>query len=147
MEIEALVFGSDDHAEGGESPDALVVEVLVRGRGADLPVISNLPTAPGKRKGVERLLEGWSVSKGGPVALEELDSLKGVWRKQGVANTVRELVLMETSSLLICVCYTFHQQDEPDPTKDLTFNLSLTDAQQASRSQVPLPYEHSGTTF
>lgn len=35
-------------------------------------------------------------------------------------------------------------QDAPDPTQNLTFNLSLTDSQQKSRSQVPLPYEHSG---
>ncbi|OCB91898.1 hypothetical protein A7U60_g833 [Sanghuangporus baumii] len=122
LEIEALVFGSDEHAEGGGSPDELVVEILVRGRGADVPIISSVPVSgSGKRKGIERVLEGWSVSKGGPVPLEELDSLKNVWKKKILS-----------------------QPEAPDPTKDLTFNLSLTDSQQASRSQVPLPYEHNG---
>ncbi|KAL5495253.1 hypothetical protein ACEPAI_716 [Sanghuangporus weigelae] len=120
LEVEALVFGSDEPAEGGSSPDEFVVEILVRGRGAD--VISSVPVSgSAKRKGVERVLEGWSVSKGGPVPLEELDSLKSVWRKKILS-----------------------QPEAPDPTKDLTFNLSLTDSQQASRSQVPLPYEHNG---
>lgn len=35
-------------------------------------------------------------------------------------------------------------QEAPDPTKNLSFNLSLTESQQASRAQVPLPYEHDG---
>lgn len=35
-------------------------------------------------------------------------------------------------------------KDALDPTKNLTFNLNLTETQQASRSQVPLPYEHDG---
>ena len=41
----------------------------------------------------------------------------------------------------------FFSKDAPDPTKNLTFNLNLTETQQASRSQVPLPYEHDGTSF
>lgn len=32
----------------------------------------------------------------------------------------------------------------PDPTQNLSFNLSLTDEQQRSRAQVPLPYAHEG---
>jgi len=31
-----------------------------------------------------------------------------------------------------------------DPTKNLPFNLNLTESQQKSRSQVPLPYERDG---
>jgi len=35
-------------------------------------------------------------------------------------------------------------QVSADPTSNLSFNLSLTDAQQQARSAVPLPYAHSG---
>lgn len=94
-----------------------------------------------KRKGVERVLEGWSVSKSGPVSLEELDSLRSVWRKKIVVEQVCYSCVhgAETNSKYSIL------KDAPDPTKDLTFNLSLTDSQQTSRSQVPLPYEHDGT--
>ena len=79
------MFGSDEHAEGGSLPDEFVVEILVRGRSADVPIVPG----SGKRKGVERLLEGWSASRGGPVPLEELDSLKSVWRKKPLSQPVR----------------------------------------------------------
>ncbi|TFY51774.1 hypothetical protein EVJ58_g10388, partial [Rhodofomes roseus] len=36
------------------------------------------------------------------------------------------------------------EQAAPDPTQNLSFNLNLTDEQQRSRAQVPLPYAHEG---
>ncbi len=35
----------------------------------------------------------------------------------------------------------------PNPTKNLTFNLSLTESQQNSKLKVPLPYEHEGKSL
>ncbi|KAI5124685.1 hypothetical protein M0805_004293 [Coniferiporia weirii] len=123
-EVEQLVFGTGGEGGAGGGPsDELVVEVVVRARGGDAPFSNALPNSA-RRRGVERVLEGWCAAKGGPVELEELESLKGVWRKQVMT-----------------------EQDAPDPAKNLTFNLSLTESQQASRSQVPLPYEHNGRTL
>jgi len=34
----------------------------------------------------------------------------------------------------------------PDPTQNLSFNLSLSESQQRSRAEVPLPYAHEGLT-
>ncbi|THH11101.1 hypothetical protein EW145_g877 [Phellinidium pouzarii] len=101
-DVESLVFGTNgEGGAGGSSLDELVVEVQDDG-------------------GVERVLEGWCTTKGGSIALEDLDSLKSVWRKHVVEHSA------------------------PDPTKNLTFNLNLTESQHTSRSQVPLPYEHDG---
>jgi len=73
------------------------------------------------RKTVDRTLEGWG--KNGPCKLEELELLEVMWTK-GVGR----------------------QQSKPvaDPTQNLSFNLSLTESQQESRAQVPLPYAHEG---
>jgi len=87
----------------------LVVEVLVRSGGE------------GRRRAVERVLEGWSDSKGGPCELNEMESLKAIWSKIPVAEELA-----------------------PDPTQNISFNLNLTDSQQQSRAQVPLPYAHEG---
>ncbi|KAI0639350.1 hypothetical protein C8Q77DRAFT_1045236 [Trametes polyzona] len=108
-ESERLVFGSG--GEGSGLPE-FVVEVLVRG-GAD---------STGRRKGVERVLEGWSPATGGPCELRELESLKALWSKKPAVET----------------------QSAPDPTQNLSFNLNLTPEQQRSRAQVPLPYAHEG---
>ena len=66
-ECERLVFGND--GEGTGSTTELVVEVLVRGL-----------QGSGKRRGVERTLEGWSSSEG-VCELMKLENLKGLWRK------------------------------------------------------------------
>ncbi|KAH8120336.1 hypothetical protein DFH11DRAFT_1539496 [Phellopilus nigrolimitatus] len=135
-DVERLVFGADGAGGAGGGPsDELVVEVLVRGRGGDAP-ISNAGPGSGRRRGVERVLEGWCAAKGGSVTLEELDSLRGVWRRKAAVEQIIWLNFgLDNYAFL---------KDAPDPTKNLTFNLSLTESQQASRSQVPLPYEHDG---
>jgi elongator complex protein 5 len=67
-ESERLVFGSG--GEGSGSTTEFVVEILVRGfQGSD------------KKRGVERMLEGWSLSEGGACNLTKLESLKTLWRK------------------------------------------------------------------
>ena len=71
-ESEKLVFGSG--GDGSGSPQEFVVEVLVRG-GAD---------ATGRRRGAERVLEGWSSAVGGPCELHQLESLKHLWSKKTV---------------------------------------------------------------
>ncbi|KAI0757049.1 hypothetical protein C8Q80DRAFT_1265032 [Daedaleopsis nitida] len=108
-ESEKLVFGPGGEGRG---PQDFVVEVLVRG-GAD---------GLGRRRGVERVLEGWHPTVGGPCELRDLESLKGLWAKRPVLEA----------------------QSGADPTQNLPFNLNLTPEQQRSRAQVPLPYAHEG---
>ncbi|KAL1952000.1 hypothetical protein VTO73DRAFT_1149 [Trametes versicolor] len=108
-ESERLVFGPGGEGSGSQE---CAVEVLVRG-GAD---------GAGRRRGVERVLEGWSPAVGGACELRELESLKSLWAKRPV----------------------FETQNGPDPAQNLSFNLNLTPEQQRSRAQVPLPYAHEG---
>ncbi|KAI0361682.1 hypothetical protein OH77DRAFT_1500963 [Trametes cingulata] len=108
-ESEKLVFGAGGEGSGLQE---FAVEVIVRG-GAD---------GSGRRRGVERVLEGWSPAAGGPCELRELERLKALWSKKAVVQP----------------------QSGPDPTQNLSFNLNLTPEQQRSRAQVPLPYAHEG---
>ncbi|KAH9898452.1 hypothetical protein C8Q73DRAFT_664127 [Cubamyces lactineus] len=110
-ESEKLVFGTG--GEGGGLQE-FVAEVIVRG-GAD---------GSGRRRGLERTLEGWSPSLGGPCELRELEVLKPLWTNKPTTDV----------------------QDAPDPTQNLSFNLNLTPQQQRARAQVPLPYAHEGKT-
>lgn len=109
-EAEKLVFGPGGAGSGGSD---FVLEVLVRG--AD---------GPGRRRGVERVLEGWAADNqgGSPCELRELDDLKSLWLRKVV------------------------EESGPDPTQNLSFNLNLTPQQQQLRAQVPLPYAHEGTS-
>ena len=52
----------------------MVVDVLVRGGG----------DGSGRRRAVERVLEGWSAALGGACDLTALESLKGVWKRKTV---------------------------------------------------------------
>ena len=81
-ESEKLVFGPG--GDGSGSPQEFVVEVLVRG-GAD---------ATGRRRGAERVLEGWSAAAGGPCELHQLESLKPLWFKKTVVE--------------VSICVVFH---------------------------------------
>ncbi|KAL0072023.1 hypothetical protein AAF712_000946 [Marasmius tenuissimus] len=94
---------------GSGNPDEFVVEVILRGA----------TDASGRRKGVERVLEGWDT-KSGPVRLEQLTSLSQLWKK----------VIVEEKA--------------PDPTQNISFNLQLTPSQQEARAKVPLPYVLDG---
>jgi len=104
-DTEQLVFGADGEGSGHQTD--FVVEVVVR-------------EGYGRHRGVERVLEGWSTSQGGPCELTGLESLSPLLKKPKV-----------------------HVQ-APDPTQNLSFNLNLTSSQQQSRAQVPLPYAHEG---
>ncbi|RXW23474.1 hypothetical protein EST38_g2382 [Candolleomyces aberdarensis] len=75
----------------------------------------------GKKRNVERELEAWSLSLG-PCQWNDLEALKTIASKR---------VPVEAPTAA-------------DPTQNLSFNLSLTTAQQEARSQVPLPYAHEG---
>ncbi|TFK41107.1 hypothetical protein BDQ12DRAFT_678911 [Crucibulum laeve] len=72
-----------------------------------------------KKRTVERVLEGWSSTEG-PCPLTKLARLKGS-RPSAMSP-----------------------EAAPDPTKNVSFNLSLTSSQQESRANVPLPYAHEG---
>ncbi|KAH9486887.1 Elongator complex protein 5 [Psilocybe cubensis] len=106
-DTERIVFGPA--GQGSGSTLELVVELIVR-EGA------------GRKRGVERVLEGWSLALGGPCALSDLESIMDLTKKQ------KEHA----------------QPTAPDPTQNLPFNLSLTSSQQESRAKVPLPYAHEG---
>ncbi|EMD41821.1 hypothetical protein CERSUDRAFT_147159 [Gelatoporia subvermispora B] len=105
-ESEKLVYGSNGDGSGSKD---MVLEILVRGGDGS-----------GRRRAVERVLEGWS-STTGPCELSSLESLKALFTKKAV------------------------QESGSDPTQNLSFNLNLTPEQQQSRAQVPLPYAHEGT--
>lgn len=122
-ESEQLVYGANREGSGGGE---VVVEILVRGSGG------------GRRRGVERVLEGWISSTATPCGLQDLESLKTVWAKKG---TVQEVCIHSSS---VHSDSNFTVQDAPDPTKNISFNLNLTAEQQHARSQVPLPYAHEG---
>ena len=57
------MFGQDGEGTGGNE---IVVEIIVRG-GSD---------GTGRRKGVERVLEGWISGTGTPCELSAMESLK-----------------------------------------------------------------------
>ncbi|KAF9531972.1 hypothetical protein CPB83DRAFT_848124 [Crepidotus variabilis] len=106
QDTERLVFGPG--GEGSGHPAEIVVELIVR-------------DASGRKRGLERVLEGWSSnSNQGSCDLIALESLKDLMKKQK------------------------EQLSAPDPTQNLSFNLNLTSSQQESRAQVPLPYAHEG---
>ncbi|TDL28488.1 hypothetical protein BD410DRAFT_781002 [Rickenella mellea] len=113
QDVESLVFGTGaEGGGGGGSSDEFVVEMLVRSGGE------------GKRKNVERSIEGWSEAKNGPCELCDLDTLKNVWTRPRSIPDLKEASI--------------------DPTQGLPFNLSLTPAQVELRSLVPLPYAYDG---
>ncbi|KIM48155.1 hypothetical protein M413DRAFT_62641 [Hebeloma cylindrosporum] len=107
-DTERLVFGSG--GEGTGNPTEFVVELIVR-EGA------------GRNRGIERVLEGWSIALHGPCDLVALEVLKPFTEKKHGESIIAT----------------------PDPTQNLPFNLTLTSSQQESRAQVPLPYAHEGT--
>jgi len=111
-DCERLVFGNG--GDGSGSTTEFVVEVLVRGF-----------QGSGKKRGVERTLEGWSSSEGGACKLTKLESLKTLWRKSEV---------MADSE----------HRSAPAVVQDVSFNLTLTASQRQSRARVPLPYSHDG---
>ena len=73
-ECEKLVYGSDGEGSGGS---AIVVEVLIRSAGGT-----------GRKRGVERELEGWMSSTSTPCNLQMLESLKPLWTKKVVLQEV-----------------------------------------------------------
>ncbi|GLB36199.1 putative elongator subunit Iki1 [Lyophyllum shimeji] len=105
-DVDRLVYGAT--GEGSSNASEMVVEILIRGG-----------EGSGRKRGIERELEGWSASEGA-CDVTKLESLKGVWTKKTVVEAA------------------------PDPTHNVSFNLNLTSSQQESRAQVPLPYAHEG---
>lgn len=70
-DTDCLVFGGDGEGSGN-SPE-LVVDILVRGLDAS-----------GRKRGVERLLEGWSPMFNGACDLMMLESMKNIGSKRAV---------------------------------------------------------------
>ncbi|KAK7058919.1 hypothetical protein VNI00_001543 [Paramarasmius palmivorus] len=101
-ETERLVL----QGSGSGDPKEFIVEILLRG-GSD---------GSGRRKGVERALEGWDTENDRAVELSKLTSLAKILDKK----------IIEEAS--------------PDPTQNVSFNLQLTPSQQEARARVPLPY-------
>ncbi|KIK71057.1 hypothetical protein GYMLUDRAFT_149395 [Collybiopsis luxurians FD-317 M1] len=108
-DVESLIFGQG--GEGSGQYNDMVLEAIVRG-GTD---------ASGRRKAVERFLEGWDTDQSRPVQLGQLRTLASIWKRKTVVT-----------------------EAAPDPTQNVSFNLHLTPSQQESRARVPLPYAHEG---
>jgi len=125
-ESDRLVYGPDGEGSGGAGSGELVVEVLLR-------------KSSGRKKGVERSLEGWS--RGSPCELTELESLKGIWNKKPISQVYLDANFFESCPEL------FLFKAPPDSTQDVSFNLNLTPSQRKSRAQVPLPYAHEGQSI
>ncbi|TRM66167.1 hypothetical protein BD626DRAFT_486927 [Schizophyllum amplum] len=79
--------------------------------------------AASRRKAIERRLEGWA--DGTPCEVTALRSLRRIFSE-------KKRVIEETSTSGI------------PPDMNVSFNLSLSEAQQRARAQVPLPYAHEG---
>lgn len=127
-ESDRLIWGND--GEGGihNSNGDIVLDVIRRG-GGDY-----------RKKGVDRALEGW-INGSGPCELEDLPSLKSIF---GQFQPVKEVGILSIY-LHLTVLINSITKASPDPTQNISFNLKLTEAQQQSRSKVPLPYAHEGT--
>lgn len=88
-DVEQLVFGPDGEGGAGGGPsDEIVVEILVRGRGVEAAT-TGLPSS--RRKGVERVLEGWNESRDGACSLADLDSLRSIMKQKTVVVQVRNV--------------------------------------------------------
>lgn len=75
-DTESLVFGPNGQGSGNASE--FVAELIVREGG-------------GRKRGVERVLEGWSTALGGPCDLVALESVKPFTKKQAEVSS-RDLV-------------------------------------------------------
>ena len=80
-----LIYGP--RGEGNGDLMELVVEVLVRASGGV------------KRRGVTRVLEGWSIARGEPCELASLESLKSLWRK-AIDEVPKSICFMVTQGSL-----------------------------------------------
>jgi elongator complex protein 5 len=124
-EIDRLVFGRGGEGRAGATKGEAVIEILVRGH-----------SDGGRRRGIDRVLEGWSATLG-PCELSELETLKSVW-------TPATVQVIPPRSSLQSPHRSCSYQVAPDPTQNLPFNLNLTPSQQQSRASLPLPYAHEG---
>ena len=72
-ESEKLVFGSDGE---GHTGDEIIVEVIVRGAGSS--------EGGGRKRGVEKVIEGWIGEESRPCELSAMESLKTVFTRKTV---------------------------------------------------------------
>lgn len=92
-ESEKLVFGSEGEGHAGND---IVVEVIIRGGGGD---------GGGRKRGVEKVLEGWSIEEEEPCELSELESLKSVFTKKTVVEEVRFLSSLVFSGIYLLTAF------------------------------------------
>jgi hypothetical protein len=88
------VFGPGGEGPGGGEKVEFVVEILIRSGG------------DGRRRAVERVLEGWSGQMGGPCDLASLDSLKSVWTRKAVEEVGASKLTQLPFHLLIVFYHT-----------------------------------------
>lgn len=74
------MFGNGGEGSAG---DEIVVEVLLRGSSD-----RGIGVGTGRKRAVEKTLEGWVSVTGMPCELSELQSLKSLWSKKVVAEAV-----------------------------------------------------------
>lgn len=105
------------------------------------------------RKGVDRRLEGWKIGDtslaGGESKLKvipwmELESLRSIADRAILGATPAQPTSVTEKASTAPITRPAHSAANPDPMASLSFNLNLTESQQAARAQVPLPYAHEG---
>ena len=122
-ETERLSFGP--HGEGSGCSREMVIEILVRGINTQ-----------SRKRGTERVLEGWDATRSTPCPVPDLQSLKSLFSQK----VPIEVFIFGSNSDYA----NLGKKAAPDPTQNLSFNLSLSESQQQSRAKVPLPYVHEG---
>lgn len=132
-EGERLVFSSSLSADEDE--------IALKGLGEGVvEVITRGISSSSSKRGVERTIEGWRLVDSTTstefhvksVPWNELTSLSDVLPKPKLPPEISSQTPHPHPSL------------QGDPMATLSFNLNLTDKQQAARAQVPLPYVHGG---
>ena len=84
-EAERLIFGNN--GEGSGDSEEIVIEVLVR--------------CPGKKRAVQRALEGWSINSGISCELTALEGVRYLWVRQTVFE-VQSISLLPRIAPILC---------------------------------------------
>ncbi|KAF9460848.1 hypothetical protein BDZ94DRAFT_1169030 [Collybia nuda] len=123
-DTDRLVFRTD--GEGSGNAIEMILDIVMRGS-----------DATGRKRGVERILEGWSFLRNCACDPVTLESLKNFRSKRLIEE-------VDSIALFSFIGADYSTQKATDPTQNISFNLTLTPSQQQSRAQVPLPYAHEG---
>ncbi|KAF8318027.1 hypothetical protein DL93DRAFT_2165430 [Clavulina sp. PMI_390] len=143
-EGEGLVFSPN---LSSEEEDIVRVQPLAEGV---MEIVTRAVGSASSKRGLERKLEGWRIAEDNSgtgrlvrsipwMDLTSLKDLTGV--RLPISEAEYSTIPKHTTNPVPLRPNTTQSND---PTASLSFNLNLTDEQQAARAQVPLPYAHEG---